>query len=345
MQKSLKVPEDFATIRSMENTGKVLFEDDQPQWYIALGERWVGPISASDVYQRILAGELTWAHFVWKAGQADWKRICDVATFQAAVPALPAKAVQQAVKEASRPTIVAASKKSAPPAPEERCWFLFYNDSQFGPFSSEEISRFLRVGKIHGRVHVWRDGMADWAKLDSIDRFADDVAEAKRVRELKKSAAAGGAPVPPRKGAPKAGPKTGPKSDQKNSAKADAEEKPQDLRSAPRRPLVAKILMANQEAVIVAVCRDISVGGMQVLTDRVPGEPGARIKLNVSPAGRGGKPGSGEGGGSRDAIEPFVAEGVIVRILEDGRGFSFRFDRLPESSRKAIEKYIEIAGS
>jgi hypothetical protein len=311
----------------MENTGKVLFEDETPQWYIALGERWVGPLSAADVYQKVLAQEVSWAHFVWKPGQADWKRMCDVATFQVAVPTLPAKSVQQSVREASKPGIrTAPSKQTAapaktsagkrtPPAPrdrdeapvpvEEKSWFLFYNDAQFGPFSTEEISRFLRVGKIHGRVFVWKDGMADWVRLETV------------------SGAGGG--------------KTATK-----TAAEKTEEK--ELRNAPRRPLVAKIFMANQDSVIVAVCRDISVGGMQVLTDRVPGQVGARIKMNVSPAGSNASGDAKEKSGSK-AIEPFVAEGMIVRILEDGRGFSFRFEKLPESSRKAIESYIQSGGA
>jgi UDP-N-acetylenolpyruvoylglucosamine reductase len=89
--------------------------------------------------------------------------------------------------------------------------------------------------------------------------------------------------------------------------------------------------MANEQSVIVGVCRDISIGGLQVLTEKIPGSVGAKIKMNISP--------SADAFGK--AIAPFVAEGVIVRILEDGRGFSFRFEKLPEKSRQAIESYIE----
>ncbi len=83
---------------------------------------------------------------------------------------------------------------------------------------------------------------------------------------------------------------------------------------------------------MAGVCRDISVGGMQILCDRVPGEAGTHVKLNVSPTGPG-------------APEPFTAEGVIVRVLEDGHGFSFRFDNLDDAARKAIERYIQSEGS
>jgi hypothetical protein len=305
----------------MENTGKVLFEDDTPQWYIALGSRWIGPLSAEDVYQKVLGQEITWAHFVWRPGQPDWKRICDIATFQTAVPSVPNRSLTDEVKEASKPGIRTAAqpkpagKAAAPPPPtrkaEERIWFLYYNDAQYGPFSSDEISRFLRVGKIHGRVHIWKDGMTEWERLEEIERFADDVAEAKRVRAARKGAA---------------------------GAERDVSSKTaREQRKTPRRPIVAKIYVANSEMLSVAVCRDISIGGMQVLTDRIPGAPGARIKMNVSPAG-----GARAERGVR-TIEPFVAEGVIVRILEDGRGFSFRFDKLPEHSRRVIEDYIHLS--
>lgn len=295
----------------MENTGKVLFpnfSDNQPQWYFAQGDRWVGPLTASDVYQKVLNQELSWADFVWKPGQAGWERICDLKTFQAAVPQLPPKTVQkevkEAVKEAAAPAVRTAARRSvkAPAQPkaatdmpsEEKIWFVYYNESQFGPFSASEVHRYLKIGKLNGRVFGWRDGMENWERLEKITDFGE-LSSAKK---------------------PPAGPKT--------AAKAP------DQRSAPRRPLVAKIVMTNQSAVAVAVCRDISVGGMQVLTDRIPGDVGARIRLNVS--------------STEKKIEPFTAEGVIVRILEDGRGFSFRFEKLSDSAKRNIENYISVAG-
>ncbi len=306
----------------MENSGKVFFDDDSAQWYVALGERWIGPLAASDVYRKIMGQELSWAHYVWKPGQAGWQRICEVKSFQAAVPAAPPKTIQVQVKDASQPGL---RKKAPPPPPkdeQQKPWFLYFNDTQYGPFSTEEVSRFLRIGKLHGRVHIWREGMTGWDRLENIERFSEDVAESKLAREAKKAQKAAAPPVPLKSAAAK--------------ASVQGLTQVQEQRNAPRHPIVAKILMANQEKLVAAICRDISVGGMQVLTDHVPGPAGTRIKLNVSP-GKGGK-----GSKSLDkTIEPFVAEGVIVRVLDDGRGFSFRFEKLPESSRKSIERYIK----
>lgn len=300
----------------MENSEKLLFGDDVAQWYLALGTKWVGPMTAAEVYEKILAHEITWAHYIWRKGQADWKRICDIKPFQATVPQQPAKGVQKEVKEVSRPIQKqqAQPARKAPAAPqaaapqaaapyedkgEVRNWYLHYSNSQYGPFSVEEILHFIKIGKIHGQVHGWREGMKNWDRLERLDAFRQ---------------ALGGAPAETRKP---------PRVEKQPAARTDQ-------RSAPRRPLIAKILMTDEQSVIVGVCRDISVGGLQVLTDRIPANVGAKLKMNISPSSN----------DSGNPIESFVAEGVIVRILEDGRGFSFRFERLPERSKLAIEAYF-----
>lgn len=302
----------------MENSGKVLFEGDQanqPQWYVAQGEKWIGPLTADDVYQKVVNLEISWAHYVWKAGQSEWKRICDIESFQAAVPRVPTG--KPDLKPVTKSSV---SKKSPPPAPrpdkgapesaaEPKEWFLHYNDSQYGPFSTSEIDRYLRVGKIHGKVHIWRDGIANWVRIDSVELFGDAVEECSRIRKEKKAtnpAAASSKGASP------------------TSSRAD------EKRWAPRAPMVAKIMMAHQERIAVGVCRDVSVGGMQILTDYMPSQVGAKLKLNISPTDR------------NKTFDPFVAEGVVVRLMEDGRGFSFRFEKLSETAKRAIQNYIKI---
>lgn len=269
----------------MENTDKVLFEDNKPQWYLAVGSGWLGPMSASEVYQKVQSSEITWAHYVWKQGQAEWKRLCDVKAFQSAVPQTPSKRLKTEIKEASKPAIAAK--------PTPRMWYLYYSDSQYGPFSAEEVARFLAIGKINERVHAWRQGIAQWTRIQDLSEFAQAVSE---KRNRGRSGLTGQI----------------------------------EHRQAPRQPMVARIFVASGQDLMTAVCRDISVGGMQVLTDQIPGPVGTRVKLNVSPAAEGGA----------KMLAPFVAEGVIVRWLEDGRGFSFRFEKLAEDARKAIESYV-----
>ena len=85
--------------------------------------------------------------------------------------------------------------------------------------------------------------------------------------------------------------------------------------------------MTNESELVTGMCRDISIGGMQVLTDEVPGEVGTKIRLHVEPP-------------KDSGLKAFVAEGTVVRILEDRRGFSFRFSKLSDEAKKSIESYI-----
>jgi hypothetical protein len=281
----------------MENSRKILADGSgqEPEWFVVSGDKWVGPMTVSEIFEKIQTRDLSWAHFAWKEGEDGWKRLCDIEAFQAGVPSEPTRSVTKSVTQ----SVATSSARKAPPAApanlgEDKVWFLHYNDTQFGPFGESEVKRFIDIGKIHGRVHAWKDPMENWARLEKIEEF--------------KSSLGARTPAP--------APRTG--------ARAS------EQRATPRRPLVAKVLAASGSGVSIGMCRDVSVGGMQVLTDRIPGKVGAKVKLNVSPAG-------GKMGGN---IEPFVAEGVIVRILEDGRGFSFRFDALPSAAKAAIEAYI-----
>jgi len=272
----------------MENTGKVLFGDDVPQWYVAFGERWEGPLTASAVYKKVLNQEITWAHYVWKPGKSNWERICDLPEFHVAVPPLPTK-----VPSLNKTTVKSSARQSIPLTPPEEksgIWFIYDQGTQLGPFRNNEMFGFIQSGRVNGSIFAWRDGMDNWERLEKIDIFKESVSGSK---------------------------------------------KKVDQRGTPRRPLVAKILMAKGDQLVIAICRDISIGGLQVLTDRIPGPVGSIVKMNVSMVGK--KTSKTIG---KTKIEPFVAEGVIVRILEDGRGFSFRFNQLSDTAKRAIEAYI-----
>lgn len=187
---------------------------------------------------------------------------------------------------------------AAPPPPPARQpeirWFLFQNDTQTGPYNAQELIRLKSAGQIQANAFVWQDQYTEWKPFNDIG-------------ELQAPAASTGAPKAP--------------------APAAAPSKPVDKRAAPRKPLLAQIYLTNQSDLVTGVCRDISVGGMQVLTDKVPGQVGTTIQLNVAPPADSG-------------LKPFVAEGVIVRILEDRRGFSFRFTQISNDAKKSIESYI-----
>jgi hypothetical protein len=109
------------------------------------------------------------------------------------------------------------------------------------------------------------------------------------------------------------------------------EEKPPIIQEAERRgsarkPFVARLFVQNNKNVFEGICRDISIGGMQVLMDEFKGKAGDKISINAHP---------------ENTEYHFTASGVVVRVLEGNAGFSFRFQGLSDEAKRAIEKYLQ----
>ncbi|MBC7387352.1 MAG: DUF4339 domain-containing protein [Cryobacterium sp.] len=277
----------------MENRGTFQGQT-QPEWFIAIGEKSVGPMSAPEVYERVVAGELTWISYAWKEGMGDWARLCDIPTFQSAVPPPPV-----------------AKPKAQPPAMptkkiQPKVWFLFFNESQHGPFSEDEIEGMLGAGKANGETFVWKDGMSDWERLDSVHAFSTATASA--THSGSSSAAISG----------------------NQSRTGEVSPAGSEKRLYSRKPLLAKIMIVDGDQLLVGMARDVSVGGMQVLSEFVPSKVGSKLKLNISPSDP-----------ANPSFLPFVAEGLVVRLHEDRRGFSFRFEELSSSARQIIERILQ----
>jgi hypothetical protein len=98
-----------------------------------------------------------------------------------------------------------------------------------------------------------------------------------------------------------------------------------DKRQAPRKPFVARLFFHDNSQVYEGVCRDISVGGLQVLVSDFPAKVGEKVSLNVHP---------------ENTEYHFVASGEVVRVLDGGAGFSLRFKDLNDQAMAAIESYI-----
>lgn len=98
-----------------------------------------------------------------------------------------------------------------------------------------------------------------------------------------------------------------------------------ERRSSTRSPFIARMFIEKNQKVFEGICRDISIGGMQVLVDNFPGQVGEKISINVHP---------------ENTEHHFVARGEIVRLLEGRLGFSFRFIDLKEDSIRAITNYL-----
>ncbi|OUR96340.1 hypothetical protein A9Q84_08265 [Halobacteriovorax marinus] len=98
-----------------------------------------------------------------------------------------------------------------------------------------------------------------------------------------------------------------------------------DRRKNSRKPFVARMFFHDEEKLFEGVCRDISIGGLQILVSEFPGSVGDDVSMNVHPD---------------NSDYCFTAKGQIVRILDGGQGFSLRFMNLTEEAKSSIDNYV-----
>jgi hypothetical protein len=275
----------------MENTLSLLLQDIALKWYIVVNSRPIGPLSAKEIVQRVQSKELSLADHIWREGSAGWSRLYEVTDFRSLLPAEPEATI---IAEIQKSTQVAPPPLSPKQKEELRTWYVHLDETNYGPISDREVQSLIEAGRIGASTYVWQKGFEDWQQAVSVPAWSKYLASGNVAADLAKSVKVAAV---------------------------------KDKRSAPRKPFEAKILLTDGKEIGWAICRDISIGGMQVLMDHAPAPVGTSLKLNVSTHGK---------------VPGFTCEGTIVRHLEDGRGFSFRFINLSADAKTAIEKYITI---
>ena len=248
-------------------------------------------------------------------------------------------------------------------------WYYIWRSERQGPVEKEEILTKITMGELQNHDYVWTKGLETWRKIGELDILKEELLKASSREEIKiepvsekvflKDLKSEGRNIYIRIGADR-GIKSndyGPfnfsqliKLYQENRINnksfvfcktadqwirlGDFEDFSEVLggtpplderRSETRRPFIARLFLNNDKKFFEGICRDISIGGMQVLVDHFSGTPGDEISINVHPENK---------------DYHFVADGVVVRLLEGNSGFSFRFRELSPEAKKAIENYL-----
>jgi hypothetical protein len=255
-------------------------------YYVQKGNRH-GPVAIEVIESMISKQELKTEDYVWKKGFENWKKIKDVNE-------LNVKESAPVITEAPVPPQVVTQ-------PEK--------ELSFKDFGFEERVIFIRIGNDRGEAPtdygpfsvkqlkaLFKENRINGKTLVFTSGMRDwkllaDLPEYQTVFEE----------LPP-------------------------VIKDSDRRVAARKPFIARLFIQNNKALFEGICRDISVGGMQVLIDNFNGHAGDKITINVHP---------------ENSEYHFTASGVVVRLLEGNSGFSFRFQGLSDEAKRSIEKYLQ----
>ncbi|MFZ8934281.1 MAG: GYF domain-containing protein [Bacteriovoracaceae bacterium] len=236
-------------------------------------------------------------------------------------------------------------------------WFYVEGDKKVGPVEGSEVKELLHRGVLNEHTYVWRRGLENWIKL----RDAEELNEPSPTSIDLKNISLTDKILVIKIGQDRGGQETeyGPfcletlkklasekringqtyiftpgmddwemitHTDLAEIIFGEPSEKEVERRESKRRPFVARLFFHDNDQVYEGVCRDVSLGGLQVLIQGFPAQVGDTISMNVHP---------------ENNEFCFTAGGKIVRLLEGGQGFSLRFDKLDETATEAINKYIQ----
>lgn len=257
-------------------------------WYYVLKGNRQGPVEKDVINTLITNQELKPDDFVWKKGFDNWKKIKEITEFQNA--------------QAPAPVMESLSIPSAPISAPEK-------EFSFNQLNPEERVIFIRIGNDRGgsNADYGPFSLKQLKQLHKENRingktfvFTTGMKEWKILGDLPEY--------------------------QEIFEELPPVIKEADRRTAARKPFVARLFIQNNKKLYEGICRDISIGGMQVLVDQFAGQTGDKITINVHP---------------ENSEYHFAASGVVVRILEGNSGFSFRFHGLNDEAKRAIDKYVQ----
>lgn len=241
-------------------------------------------------------------------------------------------------------------------------WFYVENKEKVGPIEEPKLAELIKSGTVTKEHYVWTKGYANWKRLyevEELEKYFEDSGESTfdwntinyddktffimvgkdrnsketlygpyslnmLVRLYKEKRINGRTYIWA----------TGLKNweilaDIEIFEEVFAEKPPQiddiDRRIHIRKPFIARMFFHNNNQLFEGICRDISLGGMQILVSGYPAQVGEKISFNVHPD---------------NSNYHFVASGEVVRVLEGNQGVSFRFTELSTEAKNAISKYI-----
>jgi hypothetical protein len=273
-------------------------------YYVQKGNRH-GPVGVEVIESMISKQELKDEDFIWKKGFENWKKIKEVPEFQVqSMPAPEAPVPVAPPMQQVAPTPTPAPKVEATSAPVS-----IEKELSFKELGFEERVIFIRIGNDRGGSAT-DYGPFSIRQLKQLYRenringktfvFTTGMKEWKLLADLPEY--------------------------QEIFEELPPVIKESERRFTVRKPFVARLFIQNNKNFFEGICRDISIGGMQILIDNFKGIAGDKITMNVHP---------------ENSDYHFTASGVVVRILEGNSGISFRFQGLSDEAKRSIEKYVQ----
>ncbi len=264
------------------------------QWFYYHNNKQEGPLTLEQLKELVVSGQLNHTSYVWTKGFADWKLIKDVNELNIPINAIQKKhentaTATQEYTQVNNSNSTGANLLLGTNKRDEKCIYIKTGFDRGGTPKEYGPYDLETLKKLYKTNRINGRTLVYFPGIDCWRILAVFTDFEEIFNEL-----------PP-----------------------IIEES--DRRRWERKPFTARLFFTTDNQFYEGVCKDISMGGMQVLLHKFPGKVGEVIKLNVHP---------------EDANHQFVAKAKIVRIAKSDGALSMEFIELSDVAKKAIENYL-----
>lgn len=207
-----------------------------------------GPLSLQEVKKKLKGGEISYTDYLWVPQEEGWRMLADYFSKDFPAPKDPPPGIQVSKESALKEREFGGESFSQDLGiSNESIWFLYRDNTKFGPYRYLELVRLLQTNACAPDDFVWKPGFDDWTRLRMCPEFEDAVL--KKLVHLRNFGT----------------------------------EKVFIQRRFPRVPYESEVILHDEKRVIFGAARSLSEGGAFLEVSKPTHSKGDRIKIHFTP--------------------------------------------------------------
>jgi hypothetical protein len=212
------------------------------------GRKPEGPLTQTDLKRKLKAGDLQFTDYLWDSDSEEWRMLAEHFSGDFPPPKEPPPGITVSGDKKLKDREFGADTFSQDLGiSNEPIWFLYRDNTKFGPYRYLELVRLLQTNACAPDDFVWKPGFQDWTRVRHCTEFEEAVL--RKLVHLRNFSA----------------------------------EKVFIERRFPRVPYESEVILHDEKRVVFGSARSLSEGGAFLEVSKPTHVKGDRIKIHFTP--------------------------------------------------------------
>ena len=226
-------------------TGRFLLSESS--FFVSHSGKAVGPFSEAEIEKKLKAKDFSYTDYLWQPAQESWLMLATYFSTDFPPPRDPPPGITVSAEKLEKREFAADSFSQEIGISNESIWFLYRDNTKFGPYRFLELVRLLQTNACAPDDFVWKPGFEDWVRLRQCQEFEETVLrKLVHLRNL-------------------------------------STEKIFVQRRFPRVPYESEVILHDEKRVIFGSVKSLSEGGAFLEVGKPTHQKGDRIKVHFTP--------------------------------------------------------------